>query len=124
MPYRNWENLSRKFSRGSFPFFGTRDSSFRRTTFKPTGHLRILKGNLAPEGAVAKITGKEGLLFSGTAKIYNGEYEANDGIANGEVKEGDVVVIRYEGPKGGPGMPEMLKPTSAIMGRGLGRKWP
>ena len=89
---------------------------------KPTGHLRILKGNLAPEGAVAKITGKEGLLFSGTAKIYNGEYEANDGIANGEVKEGDVVVIRYEGPKGGPGMPEMLKPTSAIMGRGLGKK--
>ena len=71
---------------------------------------------------MAKITGKEGLLFSGTAKIYNGEYEANDGISKGEVKEGDVVVIRYEGPKGGPGMPEMLKPTSAIMGRGLGKK--
>ena len=87
---------------------------------KETGHLRILHGNLAPTGAVAKITGKEGLKFTGTAKVYEGEFAANDGIRNGEVKSGDVVVIRYEGPKGGPGMPEMLKPTSAIMGAGLG----
>jgi len=87
---------------------------------KPTGHLRVLKGNLSPKGAVAKITGKEGLAFSGTARVFNSEYEANDGIRNGEVQKGDVVVIRYEGPKGGPGMPEMLKPTAAIMGAGLG----
>ncbi len=88
---------------------------------KETGHLRILYGNLAKEGAVAKITGKEGLRFSGTAKVFNGEFETNDGIKNGLVKKGDVVVIRYEGPKGGPGMPEMLKPTAAIMGAGLGK---
>ena len=91
------------------------------TPLKQTGHIRILKGNLATEGSVAKITGKEGLKFIGTAKVYNGEYAANDGIRNGEVKKGDVVVIRYEGPKGGPGMPEMLKPTAAIMGAGLGK---
>lgn len=89
---------------------------------KSTGHIQILFGNLAEQGAVAKITGKEGLKFTGTAKVFDGEYEANDGIANGEVNEGDVVVIRYEGPKGGPGMPEMLKPTAAIMGAGLGDK--
>lgn len=89
---------------------------------KSTGHLQILFGNLAQEGAVAKITGKEGLVFEGTAKVYESEYEANDGIGRGEVKKGDVVVIRYEGPKGGPGMPEMLKPTSAIMGAGLGKE--
>ncbi len=88
---------------------------------KQTGHIQILKGNLAPEGGVAKITGKEGLYFKGSAKVFNSEYEANDGIKNGEVKKGDVVVIRYEGPKGGPGMPEMLKPTAAIMGAGLGK---
>ncbi|WP_405382010.1 dihydroxy-acid dehydratase [Maribacter sp. LLG6340-A2] len=88
---------------------------------KPTGHLRILYGNLATEGAVAKITGKEGLYFSGPAKVYNDEFLANAGIGKGEVKKGDVVVIRYEGPKGGPGMPEMLKPTAAIMGAGLGK---
>ena len=88
---------------------------------KETGHLRILYGNLAKEGAVAKITGKEGLHFSGPAKVFNGEFEANDGIRKGMVKKGDVVVIRYEGPKGGPGMPEMLKPTAAIMGAGLGK---
>ena len=87
---------------------------------KPSGHLRILRGNLSPEGAVAKITGKEGLQFSGTAKVYNSEYDANDGISKGVVVRGDVVVIRYEGPKGGPGMPEMLKPTAAIIGAGLG----
>jgi dihydroxy-acid dehydratase len=88
---------------------------------KPTGHLRILKGNLAPKGSVAKITGKEGLYFSGPAIVFEGEYEANDGIMNGVVKKGDVVVIRYEGPQGGPGMPEMLKPTAAIIGAGLGK---
>ena len=88
---------------------------------KETGHIRILYGNLASEGAVAKITGKEGLYFKGPAKVYEGEFLANDGIKRGEVKKGDVVVIRYEGPKGGPGMPEMLKPTAAIMGAGLGK---
>lgn len=87
---------------------------------KETGHLRILRGNLAPDGSVAKITGKEGLLFTGPAKVFEGEYDANDGIRDGLVKKGDVVVIRYEGPQGGPGMPEMLKPTAAIMGAGLG----
>jgi dihydroxy-acid dehydratase len=89
---------------------------------KASGHIRILKGNLAPEGSVAKITGKEGLQFKGPARVFEGEYAANDGIRNGEVKLGDVVVIRYEGPKGGPGMPEMLKPTAAIMGAGLGKE--
>ncbi|APU66900.1 dihydroxy-acid dehydratase [Christiangramia flava] len=88
---------------------------------KKTGHIRILYGNLAEEGSVAKITGKEGLEFTGKARVFNGEYDANDGISSGKVKKGDVVVIRYEGPKGGPGMPEMLKPTSAIMGAGLGK---
>ena len=88
---------------------------------KASGHLRMLYGNLATEGSVAKITGKEGLKFSGKAKVFNGEYAANDGIRNGLVQKGDVVVIRYEGPKGGPGMPEMLKPTAAIMGAGLGK---
>lgn len=88
---------------------------------KSTGHIRVLYGNLASDGAVAKITGKEGLRFSGKAKVFNGEYEANDGIKSGKVSKGDVVVIRYEGPKGGPGMPEMLKPTAAIMGAGLGK---
>ena len=88
---------------------------------KATGHLRMLYGNLAENGSVAKITGKEGLLFKGTAKVFNSEYDANDGIRDGKVKKGDVVVIRYEGPKGGPGMPEMLKPTAAIMGAGLGK---
>lgn len=88
---------------------------------KATGHIRILYGNLASEGAVAKITGKEGLYFSGPAVVFDSEDEVNDGIQNQKVKKGDVVVIRYEGPKGGPGMPEMLKPTSAIMGAGLGK---
>ncbi|MDN3593593.1 dihydroxy-acid dehydratase [Zunongwangia endophytica] len=88
---------------------------------KKTGHIRILHGNLAEEGSVAKITGKEGMSFTGTAKVFESEYEANDGISEGKVKKGDVVVIRYEGPKGGPGMPEMLKPTSAIMGAKLGK---
>ncbi len=89
---------------------------------KASGHIQILHGNLAEEGAVAKITGKEGLKFTGKAKVYDGEYLANDGIQNGEIEKGDVIVIRYEGPKGGPGMPEMLKPTAAIMGAGLGKE--
>ncbi|MEC8248079.1 MAG: dihydroxy-acid dehydratase, partial [Bacteroidota bacterium] len=89
---------------------------------KATGHLRMLYGNLAAEGSVAKITGKEGLKFSGKAKVFDGEYATNKGIREGKVKKGDVVVIRYEGPKGGPGMPEMLKPTAAIMGAGLGKE--
>lgn len=88
---------------------------------KISGHLQMLYGNLATEGCVAKITGKEGLKFVGKAKVFNSEYEANDGIRDGKVEKGDVVVIRYEGPKGGPGMPEMLKPTAAIMGAGLGK---
>ena len=89
---------------------------------KKTGHIRILYGNLASEGSVAKITGKEGTFFEGTAKVFDSEKLANDAIKNGEIVKGDVVVIRYEGPKGGPGMREMLKPTSAIMGLGLGDK--
>lgn len=88
---------------------------------KKTGHIRMLYGNLATEGSVAKITGKEGLVFHGKARVFNSEYEANEGISEGKVQKGEVVVIRYEGPKGGPGMPEMLKPTSAIMGAGLGK---
>ena len=88
---------------------------------KNSGHIRILYGNLADEGSVAKITGKEGLYFSGTANVFDSEEEANLGIKNGKVKKGDVVVIRYVGPKGGPGMPEMLKPTAGIMGAGLGK---
>jgi dihydroxy-acid dehydratase len=88
---------------------------------KPSGHIQILKGNLAPEGAVAKITGKEGLRFSGTAKVYDSEEDMLHGLERKEIGKGDVIVIRYEGPKGGPGMPEMLTPTSAIMGAGLGK---
>ncbi|MBX2842753.1 MAG: dihydroxy-acid dehydratase [Flammeovirgaceae bacterium] len=88
---------------------------------KPTGHLRILYGNIAEEGSVAKITGKEGLQFSGPAKVFDDEFDTIKGIEEGKVVEGDVVVIRYSGPKGGPGMPEMLKITSAIMGAGLGK---
>jgi dihydroxy-acid dehydratase len=88
---------------------------------KATGHVQILYGNLAQKGSVAKITGKEGEKFSGPARVFNGEFELVQGIQNGRVKAGDVVVIRYVGPKGAPGMPEMLKPTSAIMGVGLGK---
>lgn len=88
---------------------------------KQTAHLQILYGNLAEKGSVAKITGKEGERFKGTARVFNGEFELVDGIKSGRVKAGDVVVIRYVGPKGAPGMPEMLKPTSAIMGSGLGK---
>ncbi|MFJ7283642.1 dihydroxy-acid dehydratase [Pseudomonas sp. NPDC099000] len=88
---------------------------------KKDSHLVVLRGNLSPTGAVAKITGKEGLRFEGTARVYHGEEGALAGILNGEVQAGDVIVIRYEGPKGGPGMREMLSPTSAVMGKGLGK---
>ena len=88
---------------------------------KESGHIRILRGNLAPGGAVAKITGKEGLHFSGPAKVYDCEEDMLAALERNEIEKGDVVVIRYEGPKGGPGMPEMLTPTSAIMGAGLGK---
>ncbi len=87
---------------------------------KPTGHIQILYGNLAPEGAVAKITGKEGTSFTGPAKVYDSEESMLSALEEGEIVSGDVIVIRYEGPKGGPGMPEMLTPTSAVMGAGLG----
>ncbi|NNJ24363.1 dihydroxy-acid dehydratase [Alienimonas chondri] len=87
---------------------------------KPTGHLRVLKGNLAPGGAVAKITGKEGLKFTGPARCFNSEEDMLAGLEAGKIQKGDVVVIRHEGPVGGPGMPEMLTPTSAIVGAGLG----
>lgn len=88
---------------------------------KPVGHIQILRGNLAPEGSVAKITGKEGLVFSGPARVYDSEELMLAALERKEIKKGDVIVIRYEGPKGGPGMPEMLTPTSAIMGAGLGK---
>ncbi len=90
------------------------------TPIKATGHLQILKGNLAPEGAVAKITGKEGLVFTGTANVFDSEEEMLSALEEGNINKGDVIIIRYEGPQGGPGMPEMLTPTSAIMGAGLG----
>ena len=89
---------------------------------KKDSHLRILYGNLAPEGAVAKISGKEGLKFEGKARVFDSEETAMEGIMKGKINEGDVLIIRYEGPKGGPGMREMLGPTSAIMGKGLGDK--
>jgi dihydroxy-acid dehydratase len=88
---------------------------------KRTGHIQVLKGNLAPEGAVAKITGKEGLQFSGPAKVYDSEEQMLAALEQKAIEKGDVIVIRYEGPKGGPGMPEMLTPTSAVMGAGLGK---
>ncbi|MGZ3840049.1 MAG: dihydroxy-acid dehydratase [Flavisolibacter sp.] len=88
---------------------------------KTTGHLQILYGNLASRGSVAKISGKEGERFEGPARVFDGEFELINGINSGKIQPGDVVVIRYVGPKGGPGMPEMLKPTSAIIGAGLGK---
>ena len=87
---------------------------------KATGHIQILKGDLAPEGSVAKITGKEGLRFQGPANVFDSEEEMLVALEQGQIAKGDVIIIRYEGPKGGPGMPEMLTPTSAIMGAGLG----
>ena len=98
-----------------------RDLQFENP-IKATGHLRVLYGNLAPEGSVAKITGKEGERFEGEAIVFENEFECTEGIKNGNVKAGQVLVIRNEGPKGGPGMPEMLKPTSALIGKGLGDK--
>ena len=105
-PYADNQNIIRSFE----------------NPIKLTSHLRILYGNLASEGAVAKITGKEGTSFEGKARVFNSEEEGVEAILNKSIKAGDVVVIRYEGPKGGPGMREMLKPTSAIMGQGLGDK--
>lgn len=87
---------------------------------KPTGHIQILKGNLAPKGSVAKITGKEGEIFSGPARVFDGEENMLRALEQGNIQKGDVIVIRYEGPTGGPGMPEMLTPTSAVVGAGLG----
>lgn len=87
---------------------------------KPTSHIQILKGNLAPQGSVAKITGKEGEIFSGIARVFDGEEDMLAALEQGQIQKGDVIVIRYEGPTGGPGMPEMLTPTSAVMGAGLG----
>lgn len=88
---------------------------------KKTGHLVVLRGNLAPGGAVAKISGKEGTQFTGKAKVFGSEEKALKAILDGTIKKGHVIVIRYEGPKGGPGMREMLAPTSAVMGKGLGK---
>ena len=93
-----------------------------KEAIKPSGHIQILYGNLATQGSVAKITGKEGEYFQGPAQVFDGEEAINLAIANKEIKEGSVIVIRYCGPQGGPGMPEMLKPTSALMGEGLGDK--
>ena len=93
-----------------------------KTPIKADSHLRVLYGNLAPQGAVAKISGKEGLSFQGKAKVYDSEESAMEGILSDQISEGDVLVIRYEGPRGAPGMREMLSPTSAIMGKGLGDK--
>jgi dihydroxy-acid dehydratase len=89
---------------------------------KASGHIRIMRGNVCPEGAVAKITGKEGVSFTGPALCFDSEEEMLHGLEQGRIRGGEVLVIRYEGPKGGPGMPEMLTPTSAIMGAGLGDK--
>ena len=93
-----------------------------QSPIKNTGHIQILYGNLAPEGSVAKITGKEGELFTGPARVFDSEESANKAIQDNMIQQGDVIVIRYCGPKGGPGMPEMLKPTSLIMGVGLGQE--
>ncbi|KAK4448215.1 putative dihydroxy-acid dehydratase [Podospora aff. communis PSN243] len=109
----------------AFPDFPSDQPIIRplNNPIKPTGHIQILRGSLAPGGSVGKITGKEGLRFEGTAKVYDYEDGFIEALERGEIKKGEktVVVIRYEGPKGGPGMPEMLKPSSAIMGAGLGK---
>lgn len=101
----------------------TRQSIIKPLTdpIKTTGHLRILYGNLAKNGSVAKISGKEGTFFCGPARVFDGEKELIAGIENGKIQHGDVIVIRNEGPKGAPGMPEMLKPTSALIGAGFGK---
>ncbi len=90
------------------------------TPIKESGHIRIMRGNFCPDGAVAKITGKEGLIFTGPARVFDSEEDMLRGLEQDRIRKGDVIIIRYEGPKGGPGMPEMLTPTSAIMGAGLG----
>src|SRR5690606_3726649 len=105
-PWNNTLNLLRPFE----------------TPLKKSGHLQILYGNVAPAGSVAKITGKEGEFFEGTARVFDSEDETVEAVKKGLIKEGDVIVIRYVGPKGGPGMPEMLKVTAAIMGAGLGTR--
>ena len=91
-----------------------------KSPIKESAHIVILKGNIAPEGAVAKITGKEGNSFTGKAIVFNSEEQSLKAILDGRVKKGHVIVVRYEGPKGGPGMREMLAPTAAVMGKGLG----
>ena len=93
----------------------------REKPLKESGHIRIMRENFCPEGAVAKITGKEGLRFSGPARCFDSEEDMLRGLEQGKIQKGDVIIIRYEGPQGGPGMPEMLTPTSAIMGAGLGK---
>ncbi|KAI3657504.1 hypothetical protein MP638_001197 [Amoeboaphelidium occidentale] len=116
-----WENV--KDAPDLFDSKGNPNQDIIKPLSKPlksSGHISILKGNLAPEGSVAKITGKEGLKFEGRAIVFDGEEAMLKGLENGEIKKGHVVIIRYEGPKGGPGMREMLTPTSAIMGAGLG----
>ena len=124
MHHSDRENTSRKYRRCaticSYPSGQDLVRPFK-DPIKKDSHLRVLYGNLAAKGAVAKITGKEGLTFTGTALVYESEETALRGILDGEVKAGNVVVIRNEGPVGGPGMREMLSPTSAIMGRGLGK---
>ena len=89
---------------------------------KASGHIRIMRGNFCPDGAVAKITGKEGLQFTGPARCFDSEEDMLHGLEQHKIQKGDVIIIRYEGPKGGPGMPEMLTPTSAIMGAGMGQE--
>ena len=108
----------------SYDYYPKDQDIVKETKFpiKADSHLRVLYGNLAPQGAVAKISGKEGLSFQGKAKVYDSEESAMEGILSNQISEGDVLVIRYEGPRGAPGMREMLSPTSAIMGKGLGDK--
>ena len=117
-PARRWRRTLRIFPTSP----KDRTSSTRGTRpIKKTGHLTILRGSLAPDGSVAKITGKEGFHFKGPAKVFDCEEDMLAAMEHGEISKGNVVVIRYEGPKGGPGMPEMLSPTSVIMGAGLGQ---
>ena len=116
------KTIAQNLEQVKLPDFSKQDVIYPvEKALKKTAHLQILYGNLAPKGAVAKITGKEGEKFKGTARVFNGEFELTDGVRSGKIKEGDVVVIRYVGPRGAPGMPEMLKPTSLIMGSGLGK---
>ena len=123
LPDRHRQDAARRTSRRVKPYPQEQDIVRPLTRpIKTESHLVILYGNLAPEGAVAKISGKEGLQFTGRARVFEGEEAALQAILDGTVLAGDVVVIRYEGPRGGPGMREMLSPTAAIMGKGLGNK--